>query len=303
MKKGIGILLLGLVLLLGACGTDSVKDTSSVKDMDIKNPFKSNKVQVDEDGKLVLKGKVSSGANVTLERKSVKVDKNGNFKVNLENFEENDAYYGIEVTEKNGHWNAFTLTVEPNEEYHANIKKQESEEEQEQKKLAKDASDAMSRAEQTLKREDLNTASDLIDKVGMGYLENLLERKDALEKKILAKEENDEKLNAKANASKISFNMLNKNADRYTYESYYVKGQVIQAIEEEGTTLLRVNITKNDYGWEDTVAILYDGLTDAVEDDVVEVYGTIYGNYTYDTTVGGAATIPGITATSINVTN
>ncbi|MBC1605702.1 hypothetical protein HCJ39_13355 [Listeria rocourtiae] len=298
MKKGIGVLLLGLVLLLAACGDE---ESSSVKDANIKNPFKNSTFQADEFGKAVLSGKVSSGAKVALESKPVKVNKDGSFKITLENYEDEEAYYSVEVNEKNKHWNSFMVTVTPNKEYLANIEADETAAENEQKKLARDAETALSKAERTIKREDLNTADNLISKVGAGYLGNFLERRDALEKKVLAKDEQDEKINAQANTSKITFNMLNKNADKYVYESYYIKGKVIQAIENDGTTLLRVDMTKTEYGWEDTVAVIYDNVTDAVEDDIVEVYGIIHGNYSYDTTIGGSATIPGITATSITV--
>lgn len=196
----------------------------------------------------------------------------------------------------------FLITVEPSI---AKIKANDSEEEKEQQELVTKAKAALAKAEKSLNRNDLDSATSLVDKIGMGYLDNLLEQRDALELKIKAKEDKEAKASeiatAKNNASEISYNMLKKNADTYMGKPYYAKGEVIQAIEDGGTTLLRVNITQGDYVWEDTVAVIYDGITDAVEDDIIEVYGTIYGNYSYDTTIGGSATIPGITATSLTV--
>ncbi|EAD5794215.1 hypothetical protein H4905_002873 [Listeria monocytogenes] len=125
------------------------------------------------------------------------------------------------------------------------------------------------------------------------------EEKSANEAKELKNKNNQE---AKDNAKSISYQMLNKNADTYKDEPYYIKGKVVQAIEDSGTTLMRVNVTDDGSGYyDDTMAVLYDGFTDAVEDDIIEVYGTIYGNYTYETTIGGEMRIPGLNAESINI--
>lgn len=127
------------------------------------------------------------------------------------------------------------------------------------------------------------------------------EAKKAIEEKN-ENEEKEKQTKAKENANSISFQMLNKNADNYVGEPYYIKGKVIQAIEDGGTTLLRVDMTQNEYGnWDNTVAVIYSGYTDAVEDDIIEVYGTVYGNYNYESTIGANLTIPGIDAENINV--
>ncbi|MEB2462844.1 hypothetical protein Q3V40_06500 [Listeria monocytogenes] len=125
------------------------------------------------------------------------------------------------------------------------------------------------------------------------------EEKSANDTKELQNKKNQE---AKDNAKSISYQMLNKNADTYIDEPYYIKGKVVQAIEDSGTTLMRVNITEDENGYyDDTMAVLYDGFTDAVEDDIIEVYGNIYGNYIYETTIGGEMRIPGLNAESIKI--
>ncbi|EAD5308146.1 hypothetical protein ED407_02855 [Listeria monocytogenes] len=127
--------------------------------------------------------------------------------------------------------------------------------------------------------------------------------KDAEKRAIKEKKEQQEsESEAKENSKDISFQMLDKNADNYINEPYYIKGEVVQAIEDGGETLLRVNITKDEYGdYDNTVAVLYDDVTDAVEDDIIEVYGKIYGKYKYESTIGAKLTVPGIQADSIKV--
>ncbi|EAD9142369.1 DUF4969 domain-containing protein [Listeria monocytogenes] len=121
-------------------------------------------------------------------------------------------------------------------------------------------------------------------------------------KQTIDKNNTENEQNYKDNAKSISYQMLNKNADTYADEPYYIKGKVVQAIEESDTTMMRVNVTEDENGYyDDTMAVIYDGYTDAVENDIIEAYGTIYGNYTYKTTIGGEMRIPGLNAKSINI--
>lgn len=101
----------------------------------------------------------------------------------------------------------------------------------------------------------------------------------------------------KKNAQTITYNHLKKNADDYIGTKYFITGKVAQAIEDDGKTLLRVDITNEGYGiYDDTVAVLIDGKTDAVEDDIVQVFGEITGNFTYTSTINAEITIPGMQA-------
>lgn len=106
---------------------------------------------------------------------------------------------------------------------------------------------------------------------------------------------------AVANAKEISFPMLDKAANRYAGEPYYIKGEVIQAIEDGNYTIMRINMTQDTYGWTDTVWVEYADITDAVEGSIVELYGEIYGSHTYDTAIGGQMTLPAIMAEELTV--
>lgn len=109
------------------------------------------------------------------------------------------------------------------------------------------------------------------------------------------------KQKAVANNKSITFPMLNKAADRYAGEPYYLKGEVVQALEEGNYTIMRINMTQESYGWTDTVWVEYPDITDAVEDNIVEVYGEILGSHTYDTAIGGQMTLPAIIASEVKV--
>ena len=66
---------------------------------------------------------------------------------------------------------------------------------------------------------------------------------------------------------------------------------------------MRINVTRGDYGiWNDTVYVIYkykDGESKFLEDDIVNLYGTYTGLYSYKSVLGGTVTIPGINAKHI----
>ena len=49
----------------------------------------------------------------------------------------------------------------------------------------------------------------------------------------------------------------------------------------------------------DIIFVEYAGLTEFVEDDVVTVYGEIYGTYSYTSQAGWEISLPGLIADSI----
>ncbi|WP_462406675.1 Slp family lipoprotein [Gracilibacillus sp. Marseille-QA3620] len=117
-----------------------------------------------------------------------------------------------------------------------------------------------------------------------------------------AKEEAERKAaEKKANAKPIEYAQLKKNPDRY--EGEYVKyyGQIVQIIEDDDYTNIRLAVTKDEFGYnyDDIIFVEYDGLTDFVEDDEVTVYGTISGEYSYTSQAGWEISVPGLLADEI----
>jgi hypothetical protein len=82
----------------------------------------------------------------------------------------------------------------------------------------------------------------------------------------------------------------------------HYRGQVVQ-VSEAGDTrvVLRVNVTQGKYGsWDDTIWVNYDGPR-VVEDDIVQVWGTVVGRRTYTAVLGNQITIPEITVQALTV--
>ena len=99
-----------------------------------------------------------------------------------------------------------------------------------------------------------------------------------------------------------SYAELNKNANAFTGRRCKCYGQVMQAMVEGDTTVLRVNVTDKGYGfWDDTVYVTLKGTTPAVDKSMVWIYGTISGSKTYESTAGWNITIPSIDAKYVDV--
>ena len=86
-----------------------------------------------------------------------------------------------------------------------------------------------------------------------------------------------------------------------------VSGKVIQVIENGDYVDLRVNITKGEYGYSDTIYVKYKRKTKdedrILENDMVSIWGISDGLYTYQTVMKDYRTIPLVQAEYIEIEN
>ncbi|WP_430535178.1 hypothetical protein [Listeria rocourtiae] len=241
MRKVIGILLLGSILLLAACGSNEKNLEATNEKMTLQLDEKN--ITANKNDIFTVSGKTTTNATVSIGDVSVDADKKGNFE--LMHVYEGDKSYKVVASKKGLSDKSTTIHVT-------------------QPIAVKDAQKEAEKA-----------------------------AKEKVQKEIEAK--------AKPNAAKISFAMLQKNPDKYAREAYYLKGQVAEVIDDGPTVYLKVNMTQGSGTWKDLVAVIYTGTIDVKEGDIVEVYGTIYGTYAYDGPNGATITMPGITASSVNI--
>ena len=92
----------------------------------------------------------------------------------------------------------------------------------------------------------------------------------------------------------ITYDNLARNPDDYKGEKVKFKGKVVQVIEGDSENQIRLAVN-SDY---DT--ILYCGYDPSIvssrvlEDDIITVYGYSVGTISYQSTLGGNITIPGV---------
>ena len=98
-----------------------------------------------------------------------------------------------------------------------------------------------------------------------------------------------------------------RNPENYEYKRAKITGEIIQVMEDELFYEIRLNVTKNSYGWyEDTMfAYVYKDITDGrlLEDDIVTIYGELTGLITYKSIYGADITIPSIKAYYVELNN
>lgn len=129
----------------------------------------------------------------------------------------------------------------------------------------------------------------------------LAEEKAKKEAEEKAKKEAEEKAKAEAEAKEkqgyntgITYDQLARTPDDYIAEKVKFKGKVLQVMEGDGYTAIRLAVN-GDYD-----NVIYGQYTsDAVnsrvlEDDTITIYGTSTGLFTYQSTMGGQISIPGV---------
>lgn len=96
-----------------------------------------------------------------------------------------------------------------------------------------------------------------------------------------------------AAASKITYPMLKKDADRYSGQAWAFKGKVLQIFEHGEHTEARIGLD----GWGNNVMWVEGNFTtDFVENNVVWAIGYLAGSYTYKSQAGWDITIPSLAA-------
>lgn len=93
-------------------------------------------------------------------------------------------------------------------------------------------------------------------------------------------------------ATDISYDDIARTPDDYTGKALCYTGEVVQVVENDGETDLRIAL--GDW-YEDIILCGYDPkITDkrVLEGDTVTVYGIYYGIYTYESTIGASISLP-----------
>lgn len=102
-------------------------------------------------------------------------------------------------------------------------------------------------------------------------------------------------------AKPIAFDDLARNTEEYIGQAIYLEGEIIQVVEHSPTRYdLRVNVTRGEYGWSDTVYVRWQGKR-FLEDDEVWLAGLVLGRHTYRSIFGASITLPEIQAVAIEL--
>lgn len=132
------------------------------------------------------------------------------------------------------------------------------------------------------------------------------EEKLRIEKEQIEKEEQ-EKQAFLSSCQTYTFEQMARNPDNFKGTNVKLTGEVVQALYDMNTVDLRVNITKKgSYStyYTDTIYITYTpkaGEDKILEDDIITIYGTSQGDYSYTSTIGSKITLPLIAGKYITI--
>ena len=117
--------------------------------------------------------------------------------------------------------------------------------------------------------------------------------------------EEERKAELKADAKTIPYKELFRNIDKYKGEKIHYTGEVVQVIGDgNALSSMRVNITRGSYGyWDDTVLVTSIDLNaeKTLEKDIIEFWGTVIGEESYQTVLGATVSLPSLSASVIEL--
>lgn len=129
------------------------------------------------------------------------------------------------------------------------------------------------------------------------YNETLKQEKEKKEEEEKIKKEKEEQ-DFKTSCKTYTFEQMARNPEKFKGTNVKITGEVIQALYGSNSVDLRVNITKKgSYStyYTDTIYVTYytkPGEDKILEDDIITIYGTSKGDYTYTSTIGATINLP-----------
>ena len=109
----------------------------------------------------------------------------------------------------------------------------------------------------------------------------------------------------KAQCKEMSYETIAREGNSRIGEYVKFTGEVMQVIKgSNGKAALMVQVTYNGYYYEDNLMVMYytsDISQKFLEDDIITFYGTVNGDYSYETVLGAEKTIPSVWANYIDL--
>ena len=104
-----------------------------------------------------------------------------------------------------------------------------------------------------------------------------------------------------------TFKEIARNPNSYKGKRAKITGEVIQVQQDGNEVVLRVNMTKQDGYYTDTIMAGYaysnENEDRILEDDIVTIYGELYGTITYTSVMGAEVTVPAIKTMYLDIEN
>lgn len=111
----------------------------------------------------------------------------------------------------------------------------------------------------------------------------------------------------KSQCTQLDYTQLARNPDKYKEQKISYVGKVVQVQESGNDVVMRVNVSKGEWDfWEDTIWVNYTkqpGSNRILENDVIQLWGTVQGLKKYTAVMGNEIAIPEINAKYVELYN
>lgn len=169
---------------------------------------------------------------------------------------------------------------------------------QRKKDRATNISNSISKVEQSLNQNDYDKVKEIIeeleDKFYDTYEDEWNSRLEAIEEKVFKK-----------SCTTLSYKEALRTPEKYKDRNTYWFGVIYQKVSSYqyrvGVNCSTNRFADSGYVCSDTIYVYYYGDENLIEDDVVKLWGTMNGTYTYQAVLGNTITIPAFYAKYVNV--
>ena len=107
---------------------------------------------------------------------------------------------------------------------------------------------------------------------------------------------------------KLNYKDVLRNPDNYLGKDAFWFGEIVQVVDKKSNySEFRINVNCkkynyiNEYLCEDTMYVIYKGNESFIEDDMINMWGTMKGNYTYTSIFNASITVPKFEASIIEL--
>lgn len=100
----------------------------------------------------------------------------------------------------------------------------------------------------------------------------------------------------KSKCKEYTYKSIARNPEKVKGEYATISGEVVQVIEKDSNIELRVNITKESWGYSDTIYVTYTRKSHnedrILEDDIITIWGTLQGMTSYESILSAQVSLP-----------
>ena len=99
----------------------------------------------------------------------------------------------------------------------------------------------------------------------------------------------------------VSLKSLDRKPGTYKGRRVKYRGDITRIMDDRGTTYIVMDIAKDEHDRNGSIFVWYDGTSEALEHDTIQIWGEVRGSYIYKSAAGWKTTLPLVRAEYVDV--